>query len=86
LIDHYHAWAEGIITTYQDLSRHIAPGWLSPSGAAGIRIGLIRPDTMTEGTNFYYVDEAGNPVGPLSLDEIRRIAVAGVVPPTRGGG
>lgn len=36
---------------------------------------------MAESMKFYYGDEAGNPVGPLSLDEIRRFAVAGVVPP-----
>lgn len=30
---------------------------------------------------FYYADANSNPVGPLSLDEIRRFADAGVVPP-----
>lgn len=35
---------------------------------------------MQENTSFYYSDENSQPVGPLSLDEIRKIARAGVVP------
>lgn len=31
--------------------------------------------------SFYYADANSQPVGPLSLDEIRRFIVAGVVPP-----
>lgn len=32
-------------------------------------------------TSFYYADANDQPVGPLSLDEIRRFVAAGVVPP-----
>ena len=35
---------------------------------------------MDRANNFYYGDDSGNPVGPLSLDEIRKFADAGVVP------
>lgn len=35
---------------------------------------------MDRPTHFYYGDASGNPVGPLSLDEIRKFADAGVVP------
>lgn len=32
-------------------------------------------------THFYYADANSQAVGPLSLEEIRRIAEAGVIPP-----
>jgi len=35
---------------------------------------------MHENTMFYYGDDAGNPVGPLSLEEIRKFADAKVLP------
>ena len=33
------------------------------------------------GTRYYYADDNSQPVGPLSLDEIRKFADAGVVRP-----
>lgn len=40
---------------------------------------MVWANLMT--TSYYYADANAQPVGPLTLDEIRRIVAAGVIPP-----